>query len=132
MYVPYTPIRQRQKMPPADREGSIARSLGINKKKKHFEKKNLSKQLPRIQRIGRDTLATARPQAEIAPLGEPLYVLLGAGVVPAGLASPQVGPDLVGADELPVLVDDGAAEGTLEDDDFALRIEVLVKRFFLF
>lgn len=102
------------------------------KKKSILKKKNLSKQLPRIQRIGRDTLATARPQAEIAPLGEPLDVLLGAGVVPAGLASPQVGPDLVGADELLVLVDDGAAEGTLEDDDFALRIEVLVKRFFLF
>lgn len=62
-------------------------------------------------------LATARPQAQVALLGQPLDVLLGAGVVFAGRLLAHVGSDLVGRDELLVLVQDRAAEAALLDDD---------------
>jgi hypothetical protein len=54
--------------------------------------------------------ALACPQAKIAVPGLALGGALGALVVAAGLCSAQIGTDLVRADELLVLVDDGSTE----------------------
>jgi hypothetical protein len=62
-----------------------------------------------------DTLAS--PETQIAMSGLALGGALRALVVAAGLCPAQVGTDLVGADELLVLVDDWATERTLLDDD---------------
>jgi hypothetical protein len=71
---------------------------------------------PVVERVDvLDTLAS--PETKIAMPGLALGGALGALVVTAGLCPAQVGTDLVGADELLVLVDDGAAEGALLDHD---------------
>jgi hypothetical protein len=69
----------------------------------------LSKHHSVVERV--DLLGTlASPEAQIAMSGLALGSALCALVVAAGLCSAQVGTDLVRADELLVLVDDGAAE----------------------
>lgn len=76
----------------------------------------LSEHNPVVQRI--DLLdALARPQTEVPVPVLALERALRALVVAAGLRPAQVRTDLVGADELLVLVDDGPAEGALEDHD---------------
>jgi hypothetical protein len=76
-----------------------------------------SKELRAVQLVPWRWLSSGGLESEISPLGLPLDALFGPGVIPAGLLETDVGSDLVGADELLVLVDDGTAETALEDDN---------------
>ena len=77
-----------------------------------------SEELSRVEGVGLAAAALGGAEAEVALLGEALDVLLGAGVVAARLAAPQVRPHLVRAHELLVLVDHRPPERALQDDDW--------------
>lgn len=72
-----------------------------------------SKHFPRVQRIA--FLSLLQSQSRLLHLTVRLHILaLG---TPSRLLQPDLATDLVGADILLVLVDDGSTEAALEDDD---------------
>jgi hypothetical protein len=75
-----------------------------------------SKQIPGIQ-PRRVLLHLPLVQTQLFPPRQRLALLLHARDMPTRLGSAQLGADLVGRNEPLVLVDDGAAKGTLLDDD---------------
>lgn len=77
---------------------------------------SLSKHLLCVQLVSRLPRPTS-PQPQIPLPDHPLHLLLRPRIMPARLTLPQLGPHLVRADELPILVDNRATKAPLLDDD---------------